>query len=294
VKAIMLAAGQGTRCIPFSYLSPKICQQVAGIPVLEFMLSWFSGTLEVDKLYIALRDDSHIEHIRLYIQKRKQYLNEIIGLFERIGYKVDYSNPDIESEIVKAKGWGTGGDLKLAVKQVVSAGAPGGDFLVCNADYIIARKLPGRGVTPQLNLTDIINYHRNCRDELGAVITVSVVGVNRREAARCGVAITEAVGNCHVIRRFMEKPDVKDIPETPLINAGVYVFDSDFFVNNMDRYLPDGPDVNLERMMLERMAEQDKPMMAAYPLELVRWFDVGTLEQLVDANIYIASKEGIE
>jgi NDP-sugar pyrophosphorylase family protein len=49
----MLVAGEGTRCYPFTYISPKIFQQVGGIPILEYMLSWFGGTPEIEKLYIA-------------------------------------------------------------------------------------------------------------------------------------------------------------------------------------------------------------------------------------------------
>lgn len=46
VKAIMLAAGAGTRCCPFAYLAPKLFRQIRVIPLVEYMLSWFSGTLE--------------------------------------------------------------------------------------------------------------------------------------------------------------------------------------------------------------------------------------------------------
>lgn len=55
MKAITLATGKGTRCYPFTYLSPKMFQQVGGIPILEYMLSWFSGAPEIEKLYIVVR-----------------------------------------------------------------------------------------------------------------------------------------------------------------------------------------------------------------------------------------------
>ena len=38
MKAIILAAGKGTRCYPLTYLYPKIFQQVGGMPILEYML----------------------------------------------------------------------------------------------------------------------------------------------------------------------------------------------------------------------------------------------------------------
>jgi len=55
MKAMMLAASKGTQCYPFIYLSPKMFQQVGGIPILEYMLSWFSGAPEIEKLYIVVR-----------------------------------------------------------------------------------------------------------------------------------------------------------------------------------------------------------------------------------------------
>ena len=111
MKAIMLAAGEGTRCYPFTYLSPKLFQEVCGIPLLEYMLSWFGGAPEIEKLYIVVRDDSTVNTLSNYIQKREGYLTEIAGLFKQLEYKVEYTNPDLEIEAIKASGWGTGGDL---------------------------------------------------------------------------------------------------------------------------------------------------------------------------------------
>ena len=102
MKAIMLAAGEGTRCCPFTYLSPKIAQEVGGIPILEYMFSWFSGAPEIDKLYVVVTSDSTVETLENYFQKRKPYLTEIVSLFGRLGYKVEYANPDLEIEVIRA------------------------------------------------------------------------------------------------------------------------------------------------------------------------------------------------
>ncbi|MEE9175737.1 MAG: hypothetical protein V3U19_06130, partial [Thermodesulfobacteriota bacterium] len=59
-----------------------------------------------------------------------------------------------------------------------------------------------------------------------------------------------------------------------------------------DKFLPGKPDTGLERNLIERLAREEKPMVAAYLLNLDAWFDVGTLEQLVQANILIASEKG--
>ena len=115
MKAILLAAGAGTRCYPFTYLTPKLFQQVGGIPLVEYMLSWFGGTPEIEKLYIALRDDSAVATLKNYLEKRNQYIDKILELFHSLGYRVEYTNPKLEISIVQASGWGTGGDLRLSL-----------------------------------------------------------------------------------------------------------------------------------------------------------------------------------
>lgn len=294
MKAIMLAAGEGTRCYPFTYLSPKIAQEVCGIPLLEYMFSWFSGAPEIDKLYVVARNNSTIKILKNYVQKRKPYLAEIVDLFGRLGYKVEYANPDFKIEVIGANGWGTGGDLRLAIKQITSIDALEEDFLVCNADYVITRKLSNGKLSPQLNLSDIISYHRSCRRALDTVMTVALITVEREAATSFGVAQLEQARGFTLVHGFMEKPDIKDIPEKPQINAGVYVIESDFVLANIEEFLPYKPNTNLEKTLLERLAKEEKLRLAAYLLDLYAWFDVGTLEQLIDVNLYIASKKGAQ
>jgi NDP-sugar pyrophosphorylase family protein len=292
MKAIMLAAGEGTRCYPFTYLCPKIWQQVGGIPLLEYMLSWFGGAPDIEKLYIVARNGSTVGTLRDYIQKRKSYLAEIVGLFGRLGYKVEYTNPELEIEVIEANGWGTGGDLRHALDEITSAGELGEDFLVCNADYIINRKLPDGEISLQLNLSDIIEYHQRCKEALATVMTAAFIVVAREEATRFGVGQLEEVNGFKIVRGFAEKPDIKDIAEEPPINAGVCLLDSGFVLSNIDEFLPNKPGTSLERNLMERIAREEKPMLAAYLLDLCAWFDVGTLEQLINVNIYIASRKG--
>lgn len=290
MKAIMLAAGKGTRCYPFTYLSPKIFQQVGGIPILEYMLSWFGGTPEIEKLYIVVRNDSRATTLKHYVQKRKPCLTEIADLFRQLGYKVEYTNPDFEIEVIRANGWGTGGDLRHAIDKIISVDELEEDFLVCYADYVITRKLPNGEISPQLNLSEIIEYHKSCKRALETVMTVAFIVLKREEATRFGVGQLEEVDGFNLVRGFTEKPDIKDIAENPPINAGIYVLDSDFALSNIDNFLPNKPKTSLERNLIERLAKEEKPMLAAYLLDLCAWFDVGTLEQLIEVNTYIASR----
>ena len=290
MKAIMLAAGKGTRCYPLTYLYPKLMLQVGGLPLLEYMISWFAGASEIEKLYIVMNQNSPAEGVAKYIQYRGPWLEKIVDLFSQLGYRVEYTNPDLAIEVIQAGGRGTGGDLRSAIETITKEDALDEDFIVCNADYIIMRELPDGDLCPQLGLMDIVHYHRACKQALGAAMTVALVPVSRKDAGRFGVAHTYALKGFHFVRGFVEKPDIESISQDPLINAGVYVIDRDFILSHLDKYLPDGPETSLERMLLSELATEPVPALAAYPLELYRWFDVGTLEQLVKVNICVAQE----
>ena len=289
MKAILLAAGAGTRCYPFTYLAPKLFQQICGIPLVEYMLSWFGGTPEIETLYIVVRDDATAATLENYLEKRPEYLAKILNLYRTIGYRVDYTNTDLKIKVITAQGWGTGGDLRCALDRIAESDTLGEDFLVCYADYIINRRLPDGGISLQMDLSDIIRHHRRCQEALGTVMTMAFVRVDREEATRFGVGQLEEIDGFKVVRAFMEKPGIDKVGKEPVINAGVSVIASQFLLANKDEFLPRKPETSFERNLAEAVARQEKPMLAAYILELDAWFDMGTLEQLIKTNIFIAT-----
>ena len=119
MKAVMLAADKGTRCRPFAYLYPKLLQQVCGLPIIEYMLSWFRGLTELEKLYIVVSDEFKAEELKTYFKERGVCLPMIKDLFNKLGYQVDYNNKDFSIELVKAHGRGAGGDLRTAIATIM-------------------------------------------------------------------------------------------------------------------------------------------------------------------------------
>jgi NDP-sugar pyrophosphorylase family protein len=288
----MLCAGEGTRCYPFTHLSPKVAQEVCGIPIIEYMLSWFGGTPEIDKLYIVVKQDYIVDVLNDYIQKRAPLLENVLDLFSRLGYKVEYTNPNLKIEVLRANGWGTGGDLRCAIRHVAGTDGLDDHFLFCNGDYVTLRRLPDDNLTTQLNVSDIINYHGNAQKATNTVMTASFFPVEREDAVRFGVAEIRDIEGYDIVRDFREKPPLEDIPDKPWINAGIYLLDTNFILSNIDEYLPDQPNTSLERTLLERLAKAEEPRLAAYLLDLYAWFDVGTLNQLVDTSVYVANRQG--
>ncbi len=292
MKAIMLCAGQGTRCYPFTHLSPKMTQQICGIPIIEYMLSWFAGASEIDRLYIVIKEDYFISVLQNYLKERVSYIDDLLALFSKLGYRLEYRNPDFEIEVLRAGGWGTGGDLRTAIRQIEHSDSLDDDFVVCNGDYVTIRKHAEGTLTTQLDLSDIINTHQQARAAKDVAMTDALFCVSRDDATRFGVADFEEVDGIHLLRGFREKPSIDQISETPWINAGIYVMNTDYIISNIDTVLPDRPRTNLEKTLLEPLAGSPDREMAAYLLDLYAWFDVGTLAQLIDTNRSIAAGKG--
>jgi len=124
------------------------------------------------------------------------------------------------------------------------------------------------------------------------VMTAALIGVEREAATRFGVTQIAELKGFNVIHDFIEKPAITDCPENPKINAGIYVIDSKFILSDIDEFLPCKPNTDLEKTLLERLAKEEKPRLSAYLLNLHAWFDIGTLEQLINVNVYVASRKG--
>lgn len=105
--SIILAAGQGTRMRPLSYVIPKILLPVRGIPVLDYLLKNTNG-LNVNKTYIVASD--HLEQIQTYIEKTNL----------------------VNVSVINGLGWETGGDLSIALESISKSE----DTIVMNGDIV--------------------------------------------------------------------------------------------------------------------------------------------------------------
>jgi len=90
MKAVILAAGKGTRFRPLTYAIPKPLLPVGGKPVIDYVLDNIEKCKEIKKVYVA------VSHMRETIET---YLKHA----QRDG---------LEIETVQTLGWETGGDLR--------------------------------------------------------------------------------------------------------------------------------------------------------------------------------------
>ena len=219
MKAMILAAGKGTRIRPITYTIPKPMIPILQKPVMEFL--------------VELLRQHNFDEIMVNVS---HLANEIESYFcdgQRFGVQIDYS---FEGRIV---------DGELVGEAVGSAGgmrriqdfSPFFDdtFVVLCGDALI-----------DLNLTEAVRQHR----EKGAIATVIMKTVPREEVSSYGVVVTDETGR---IKAFQEKPSVEEALSTD-INTGIYIFEPEIF-----DYIPSGVAFDIGSELFPQLVAKGAP-----------------------------------
>ena len=110
MKAIILAAGKGTRLRPLTYAIPKPLLPVGGRPVIEYVIDNLLACKKIDEIYVAV---SHWSGV----------IEEYFRHTGRRGTKIT---------IVRVLGWETGGDIKTVLEECPQTEP----VLVCYGDNV--------------------------------------------------------------------------------------------------------------------------------------------------------------
>lgn len=108
MKAMILAAGFGTRMRPFTNHSPKPLVPLNGIPLIVYTLAWLKR--------------NGIREVVINLHHQGEKIVKLFGNGKRVGLRIHYSR---EPVIL-----GTGGGIRKALKFF------DGDFLVINGDIV--------------------------------------------------------------------------------------------------------------------------------------------------------------
>ncbi|HBY75609.1 MAG TPA: mannose-1-phosphate guanyltransferase, partial [Cyanobacteria bacterium UBA11148] len=190
MKAMILAAGKGTRVRPITYTIPKPLIPILQKPVMEFLLELLRQH-GFDQIVV------NVSHLA----------NEIEGYFrdgQRFGVQIAYS---FEGRIV---------DGQLVGEAVGSAGGMRKiqDFYPFFDDTFVV--LCGDALI-DLDLSAAVKWHR----EKGAIATIVTKSVPRDQVSSYGVVVTDETGR---VKTFQEKPSVEEALSTN-INTGIYIFE---------------------------------------------------------------------
>lgn len=219
MKAMILAAGKGTRIRPITYTIPKPMIPILQKPVMEFLLELLRQH-GFDQIMVNV---SHLSH------KIENYF----GDGQRFGVQLAYS---FEGSIV---------DGEMIGKALGSAGGmrriqdfwPFFDdtFVVLCGDALI-----------DLDLTAAVKWHK----EKGSIATVIMKSVPKEEVSSYGVVVTDENGR---IKAFQEKPSVEEALSTS-INTGIYIFEPEVL-----NYVPSGVEYDIGGQLFPKLVEMNAP-----------------------------------
>jgi mannose-1-phosphate guanylyltransferase len=219
MKAMILAAGKGTRVRPITYTIPKPLIPILQKPVMEFLLELLRQH-GFDQIMV------NVSHLA----------NEIENYFrdgQRFGVQLAYS---FEGRIV---------DGVLVGEAVGSAGGMRRiqDFTPFFDDTFVV--LCGDALI-DLDLSAAVKWHR----AKGSIATVIMKSVPREEVPSYGIVVTDEDGR---VRTFQEKPAVEEALSTN-ISTGIYIFEPEIF-----DYIPPGENFDIGSQLFPKLVEKNAP-----------------------------------
>lgn len=220
MKAIILAAGKGTRVRPITYAMPKPMMPILNTPVIELLVELLA------------------RHGLRQIMVNTSYLSPVIETYlrdgSRHGVEIAYSfEGRLEPAGLVDAPLGSAGALR---KIQDHSGFFDQTFVVLNGDAVT-----------DYDLTQLMAVHR----AKGAVATLGLLEVPREEVFRYGVAVLAGDGR---VLEFQEKPSVAEAKSTT-INLGIYVLEPSVIAQ-----IPAGTEYDLSGQLLTRLVREGAPV----------------------------------
>jgi mannose-1-phosphate guanylyltransferase len=222
MKAMILAAGKGTRVRPITYTTPKPMIPILQKPVMEFLLELLRQH-GFDQIMVNV---SHLaEEIESYFRDGQKFGVQIAYSFEG-----KIADGNLIGEAV-----GSAGGMKR-----IQDFSPFFDdtFVVLCGDALI-----------DLDLTEAVKWHRS----KGSIATIITKTVPKEEVSSYGVVVTSEDGR---IKAFQEKPSVEEALSTN-INTGIYIFEPEVL-----NYIPSGVEYDIGGQLFPKLVEIGAPFFA--------------------------------
>ena len=222
MKAMILAAGKGTRVRPITYTIPKPLIPILQKPVMEFLLELLRQH-GFDQIMVNV---SHLAH-------------EIEGYFrdgQRFGVDIGYSfeGSIVDGELVGEAIGSAGGLCKIQDFNTFFDDT----FVVLCGDALI-----------DLDLTAAVKQHQ----ANGAIATVITKKVPKEDVPSYGVVVTDENGR---IKSFQEKPSVEEALSRD-INTGIYIFEPEIF-----DFIPPNQEFDIGGELFPKLVEKGAPFYA--------------------------------
>ncbi|MDM9583353.1 MULTISPECIES: NDP-sugar synthase [unclassified Nostoc] len=223
MKAMILAAGKGTRVRPITYTIPKPMIPILQKPVMEFLLELLRQH-GFDQIMVNV---SHLaEEIENYFRDGQRFGVQIAYSFEG---KIN-DEGKLEGEAI-----GSAGGMRR-----IQDFSPFFDdtFVVLCGDALI-----------DLDLTAAVKWHR----AKGSIATIITKSVPKEEVSSYGVVVTDEDGR---VKAFQEKPSTEEALSTN-INTGIYIFEPEVF-----NYIPSDVEYDIGSQLFPKLVEIKAPFYA--------------------------------
>jgi mannose-1-phosphate guanylyltransferase len=219
MKAMILAAGRGTRVRPITHTTPKPMIPILQKPVMEFLLE-------------LLRQHG-FDEIMVNVSHLAEEIENYFRDGQRFGVQIAYSfEGRIEDGELIGDALGSAGGLKR-----IQMFQPFFDdtFVVLCGDALI-----------DLDLTEAVRRHR----EKGAMASLITKRVPRDQVSSYGVVVTDDDGK---VLSFQEKPAVNEAA-SDTINTGIYIFEPEVF-----DFIPPGQPFDIGSDLFPRLVKAGAP-----------------------------------
>ncbi len=223
MKAMILAAGKGTRVRPITYTIPKPLIPILHKPVMEFL--------------VDLLKQHDFTEIMVNVSHLAKEIESYFHDGQRFGVQIAYSFEGTirEDGELEGQALGSAGGMRR-----IQDFYPFFDdtFVVLCGDALI-----------DLDLTAAVKWHK----EKGSMATIVTKSVPREEVSSYGVVVTDENGK---IQAFQEKPSVAEALSTN-INTGIYIFEPEVL-----NYIPSGQEYDIGGDLFPKLVEMGAPFYA--------------------------------
>jgi mannose-1-phosphate guanylyltransferase len=222
MKAMILAAGKGTRVRPITHTIPKPLIPILQKPVMEFLLELLRRH-GFDQIMV------NVSHLAAEIEN---YFRD----GQRFGVQIGYS---FEGKIINGNLVGQALGSAGGIRRIQDFN-PFFDetFVVLCGDALI-----------DLDLTAALKWHK----EKGAIATVITKSVPQESVSSYGVVVTEEDGR---IKAFQEKPSIQEALSNQ-INTGIYIFEPEVI-----DYIPPNREYDIGGELFPQLVAKGAPFYA--------------------------------
>jgi mannose-1-phosphate guanylyltransferase len=219
MKAMILAAGKGTRVRPITYTVPKPMIPILTKPVMEFLVE----LLRLHGFNEIMVNVSHLaDEIENYFRDGSRFDVQIAYSFE---------GKIVEGKLI-GEALGSAGGMRR-----IQDFYPYFDdtFVVLCGDALI-----------DLDLTAAVKWHK----EKGSIATIIMKSVPKDQVSSYGVIVTDENNR---IQAFQEKPPVEEALSTD-INTGIYIFEPEVL-----DYIPSGKEYDIGGDLFPQLVAKKAP-----------------------------------